>query len=211
MSSTETTTGRPSARRAATRARLTEAATRVFARKGVGGSSVEEICEEAGFTRGAFYSNFASKNDLCGAILQRYIDTNIAALIHALGEIPAECLDTDEALNRVTELFIEAVGRDPDLVLAISDIRLQAARDPRLREEYLAVGHNLTPAFSRIIEEMVPSDEQHQMRVPVPQLVGILQSVYDQQMIEAIITKSRVDHEEVGRQLAAVVEVLLGM
>ncbi|MFS2056347.1 TetR/AcrR family transcriptional regulator, partial [Variovorax sp. CT11-76] len=45
-----------SARRAATQARLADAAVAVFARKGVPGSTVEEICEEAGFTRGAFYS-----------------------------------------------------------------------------------------------------------------------------------------------------------
>ena len=46
------------ARRAATRERLIDAAIDVFAEKGVLGASVEEICEDAGFTRGAFYSNF---------------------------------------------------------------------------------------------------------------------------------------------------------
>jgi len=49
---------------AQTRARLLEAAERVFIREGFAGSSVEKIAAEAGFTRGAFYSNFESKEQL---------------------------------------------------------------------------------------------------------------------------------------------------
>jgi AcrR family transcriptional regulator len=51
-------------KRAQTRERLLEAAERVFLRRGLQGSSVEEISAEAGFTRGAFYSNFESKEQL---------------------------------------------------------------------------------------------------------------------------------------------------
>jgi AcrR family transcriptional regulator len=51
-------------KRAQTRKRLLEAAERVFLRRGLQGSSVEEVSAEAGFTRGAFYSNFDSKEKL---------------------------------------------------------------------------------------------------------------------------------------------------
>jgi AcrR family transcriptional regulator len=51
-------------KKAQTRERLLEAAERVFLRRGLQGSSVEEISAEAGFTRGAFYSNFESKEKL---------------------------------------------------------------------------------------------------------------------------------------------------
>jgi len=47
-----------------TRQRLFAAAADVFASRGIGGGSIEAIAEAAGFTRGAFYSNFASKDDL---------------------------------------------------------------------------------------------------------------------------------------------------
>src|SRR5207248_1699429 len=51
-------------RQAQTRRDLLDAAARVFVKRGFTGSSVEEISAEAGYTRGAFYSNFRSKNDL---------------------------------------------------------------------------------------------------------------------------------------------------
>ena len=57
-------------KRAETRARLLDAAEQVFLRRGLQGSSVEEIAAEAGFTRGAFYSNFKSKEELFVELLQ---------------------------------------------------------------------------------------------------------------------------------------------
>jgi AcrR family transcriptional regulator len=51
-------------RQAQTRQELLDAAARVFVKRGFTGSSVEEISAEAGYTRGAFYSNFRSKNEL---------------------------------------------------------------------------------------------------------------------------------------------------
>jgi AcrR family transcriptional regulator len=57
-------------KKAATRAALLEAAARVFGRGGFYGASVEEIAEEAGFSRGAVYSNFESKEDLFMTLLE---------------------------------------------------------------------------------------------------------------------------------------------
>ena len=60
-----------SARRQKTRARLLDAAFEIFADKGVHASSVEMITEAAGFTRGAFYSNFSTKEELFFALMER--------------------------------------------------------------------------------------------------------------------------------------------
>jgi AcrR family transcriptional regulator len=56
--------------RAATRAALIDAAAQVFAERGFMGASVEAIAERAGYTRGAFYSNFESKEELFAELLQ---------------------------------------------------------------------------------------------------------------------------------------------
>ncbi|MDN5804236.1 MAG: TetR/AcrR family transcriptional regulator, partial [Microlunatus sp.] len=69
--STDAATEPPiTARRAQTRERLMAAARTVFADRGVEGASVEEICEAAGFSRGAFYSNFGDRSDLVLAMNQ---------------------------------------------------------------------------------------------------------------------------------------------
>jgi AcrR family transcriptional regulator len=54
-----------------TRARLIEAAERLFIRKGFDDASVEEISEAAGYSRGAFYSNFDDKEQVLLAVIDR--------------------------------------------------------------------------------------------------------------------------------------------
>ncbi|RAE29637.1 TetR/AcrR family transcriptional regulator, partial [Burkholderia multivorans] len=57
-------------RRRRTRSTLVEAGVSVFAVKGIEGASIEEICEAGGLTRGAFYSNFSSRDDLVLATIE---------------------------------------------------------------------------------------------------------------------------------------------
>src|ERR1700750_1038852 len=67
MTSTTATAARPARvtkRRAETRARLIEAAFHVFADKGFGHVRIEDVCEAAGYTRGAFYSQSDSLEEL---------------------------------------------------------------------------------------------------------------------------------------------------
>src|SRR5947208_6787622 len=69
----------PERRRELTRTALVEAAADVFAKRGFDGASLEEIAEAAGFSRGAIYSNFGSKEDLMLAVVERYNETLVDA------------------------------------------------------------------------------------------------------------------------------------
>jgi AcrR family transcriptional regulator len=60
-------------RRAQTRQELLDAAARVFVERGFAGASIEAITAEAGYSRGAFYSNFTSKEDLFAELLQQRV------------------------------------------------------------------------------------------------------------------------------------------
>src|SRR3954451_9038132 len=60
-------------KQARTRAELIATAGSVFAQRGYGGASVEEIAEQAGYSHGAVYSNFAGKSDLFLAVFEQYM------------------------------------------------------------------------------------------------------------------------------------------
>ena len=57
-----------------TRDKLFEAAARVFEQHGIGGASIETIAAAAGFSRGAFYSNFKSKDELIIAMIEDHVE-----------------------------------------------------------------------------------------------------------------------------------------
>ena len=130
------------ARRAQTRERLLTAARTVFAEHGVEGASVEEICEAAGFTRGAFYSNFSSRSDLVLALIRQGISLQLAAAQSAIETMKAAGnLDPEEliaiTLSALTG-FQPDVATDRQNVITDRALMLHAARDPELRAAYLS-------------------------------------------------------------------------
>src|ERR1700755_3331110 len=66
--------------------KLFEAAARVFEEQGIGGASIEAIAAAAGFTRGAFYSNFKSKDELIIAMLEDHVAQSIRRNLDLLAE-----------------------------------------------------------------------------------------------------------------------------
>jgi AcrR family transcriptional regulator len=63
-----------------TRQRLFRAAVAVFQTDGISGASIEGICEAADLTRGAFYSNFADKNELVMALIDDHVDRDMSEM-----------------------------------------------------------------------------------------------------------------------------------
>lgn len=118
-------------RRAQTRARLLDAAFEVFARTGFGQASIEAVCEAAGYSRGAFYSNFTDLDELFFALYDdraKLIASQLTASL-APAEGGAEP-PTDELIARVTDVLL----LDRDWLLVKTEFLLHAARRPAVAE-----------------------------------------------------------------------------
>ncbi len=141
------------ARRAQTQERLMAAAGRVFAERGISGASVEEICEAAGFTRGAFYSNFADKDELVLAMVRQSISTQVAAAEQAVARTKTTPghLDAADLVTYTLAAFAESGLGGRDSVLTERELLLYAARQPALREPYLAFATECDRQLSALI------------------------------------------------------------
>jgi AcrR family transcriptional regulator len=127
----ETPAGRRLDRRAMkerTRQRLLDAAAVVFARRGIEGASLDEVAEAAGYTKGAIYSNFASKTDLIVALMERRITRQAAA-----AEVEFDGATLEQGLRALDER--SRADGDADRIWAILAVEfwLQAMRDERAR------------------------------------------------------------------------------
>ena len=80
---------RPLRRRENTRARLLEAALEVFAERGIRRVTVDELVAAAGFTRGAFYSNFSSIDEVFFAVFEDQAERMLGAIRAAIDSVPA--------------------------------------------------------------------------------------------------------------------------
>ena len=116
-------------RRAETRANLMAAAYRVFADKGFGQVRIDDVCAAAGYTRGAFYSNFDSLEELFFALYDESARLIAGQVTDAI---------TDDDINPGIEAVIERVTAtlllDRDWLLIKTDFLLHAARNPAVAD-----------------------------------------------------------------------------
>lgn len=132
-----------SARRRRTRARLLDAAFEVFAEQGVRAASVETIAEAAGFTRGAFYSNFSSKEELFFALMDREKEMRLEQLATGVSQFLAPLvgdggaeLGDEEVVQTVTRI-LELQSDDRRWWLVQAEFQLMALRDHSIAADYL--------------------------------------------------------------------------
>jgi AcrR family transcriptional regulator len=124
--------------RDATRERLFEAAARVFEARGIGAASVEAIAVAAGFTRGAFYSNFASKDELIVAMLEDHVERSVRHHLDLLARHrdPVDFLAALRASERDRQ---DSLGRAPLLHMElILFVARSAKRRPALAKRLRA-------------------------------------------------------------------------
>jgi AcrR family transcriptional regulator len=135
--------------RALTRARLLDAARRVFARRGFHAASLEEIAQEAGATTGAIYSNFAGKEELFLALFEDHV----ASQIRKYREIFARGTSVEERSRGGADDWMAYLQEEPDSFPLLIEFWSYAVRDPKLRPRYAARLAAFRETFARQIEE----------------------------------------------------------
>ncbi len=144
-----------SARREATRRRILDAAREVFAERGVIGGTVEDICERAGFTRGAFYSNFADKDDVLAALVERehavllgHLDASLALVDQELAAAP----DLGTAVASIVDRILRSVPVDRQLSLVQTELEIHAVRRPDLARPFLEANDRFRSRIAVFLE-----------------------------------------------------------
>ena len=203
--------GGPSARRQATRQRLMDAAVELFGERGVLGASVEEICERAGFTRGAFYSNFESKDELLLALVQRKREAILKAATDAIDSIPDEPIEPqtlDEIIKQALLIFQATHPIDEQWLLARSEIRLHALRNPSVRQAVRLVDSSLDELLIEAIQAVV---DRHGvvMTVPPGQLVILLTAYQEALATSAMLTGENSFEPLIAERSAQLIRALL--
>jgi AcrR family transcriptional regulator len=121
-----------------TRQRLLDAAQDIFTKKGFVAASVEDIAAAAGYTRGAFYSNFGGKPELFLELLKRD-HVGIMSRLHSIFDDQASRADMEA---RLLQYYSECY-RDNECYLLWVEAKLQASRDAKFRAQFNAFRREL--------------------------------------------------------------------
>jgi AcrR family transcriptional regulator len=136
-----------------TRARLLDGAYEVFADLGFARATVEDICEGAGFTRGAFYSNFSSKEELFFALWKRQADH----LVGLFRDVEATLLQHPDQVELVQlGLIFDALRTigmgDRRWFLVNTEFMLHALRNPEIGRELAERRTHLRAELAQVVK-----------------------------------------------------------
>jgi AcrR family transcriptional regulator len=121
----------------ATKQKLFKAASRIFVRDGFEASSIDEIAQAAGFTRGAFYAHFSNKEDLFLALLENELAMRMKKLRAVLESAGGD----KERVNVFRNHYSSGGGRNTQWSILILEFKLYAIRHAKIRAK-LAGAHN---------------------------------------------------------------------
>ncbi|MER7010699.1 helix-turn-helix domain-containing protein [Saccharopolyspora sp. NPDC000359] len=189
---TEQPPRRETRRRAETRRRLVAAARDVFLEHSIRDTPVELICEAAGFSRGAFYSNFATKEDLFLAVYEEEMAARIDQTREIIEKAVAptgEQRSVHEAIVTIGAACAESLVADKTWYLLLTEFRAHALRSSELRlraGEYLEQVHEEVAALMQhALDEMGMRSE-----VDTRDAVRALIAIYDAELERAVFSNT---------------------
>jgi AcrR family transcriptional regulator len=191
------------AKQAQTRTRLIAAAASVFARRGFQAATVEEIAEEAGYSHGAVYSNFAGKEDLFLAVFEQYMSERVAEVARA-SEIEGSFAERARA---GADQWMQRFAADRDTFLLHLEFMIHAARNPHLSKQ---LGQRMA-ALRLEIERQLSSREAHAgsaLPLPAADLALVLRALGIGLAVEALNQPGELDTRLYGDFVALVAGLL---
>jgi AcrR family transcriptional regulator len=177
-------TSRHQERSEATRARLIRAAEKIFARNGFEAAKLEEIAAEAGYTRGAFYANFESKEDLFLALLEG----EISSRINTVERMTRDLTDPREKLHAFREFFL-TICQDRRWSLLALEFKLFAVRHPEVKARLTAMNRRLVGPRIGLLQAIMEGSGR---KLPIsPQAVAMsLSAVTNALSLEHMLDRS---------------------
>ncbi len=152
----------PRLRRAESRLRtknqLLESARQIFAKNGFQGASVDMIAEHAGYSKGAVYSNFESKEALFLALLKERMSEEIGELRTLLSRNGSA-----EEIMQALEDKYRSLEKQEIWCLLATEFQLQAGRNPEFAAPFAALYRNQRRAIAELLKVLA-----EKMGAPVP-------------------------------------------
>jgi AcrR family transcriptional regulator len=172
---------------AATRRKLLAAALRVFARDGFEAARIEDIAAESGHTRGAFYANFDTKEDLFFALLEKNTSERLMDLQRRL----EECDSLPDRMRIMRAFYLERATDRTSMLLTL-EFKLFALRHPKMRARLAAAHRRIRASLKyEALAKLLPSrhpDEQTELDKVLLEVVLtglVLEHAYDPKRISA--------------------------
>lgn len=189
----------------ATRRKLLKASMRVFARDGFEAARIEDIAAEAGHTRGAFYANFKSKEELFFALLEQEVNRRLVEL----RDILERCPSIEERMKSLREFYLKRAG-DRQWALLMLEFRLYALRHGRMRAKLAAAHQRIRSSLNyTFVGNLIPALLRQKSTAEQETMKTLLEVTLNGLVLEHAYDPNRISEEQVRAALGRVFDVFM--
>jgi AcrR family transcriptional regulator len=188
----------PRPRKDEVRARVLRAAGDVFAERGFAAASLDQVAASAGFTKGAVYSNFGSKDELFLALMTAEVARRVDVIETALQQ-------TSDLPGALAAVGAELSRRETTWQLLFLEFWQRAVRDPDVRRAFVASRRDLRARIAEVVARFLT---EHPVRTgwDAGSLTLVLIALSNGLAIEALPDPAAVPADLLTRVLADLVD-----
>lgn len=195
---------RQQARTLATRRRLLAAAEKAFARDGFEATRLEDIAGLAGYTRGAFYANFRSKEDIFFALLEDWV----AERIREANALLAKHASPAKRLRALREHYAQ-IAQDRRLVLLSLEFKLFAIRHPEAHARLRARQRRIRASVGELLRRLAEATA-HKLPVSSTGAAAALGALSNALLLEHLVDNATITDQDIRYLLGAFFDAILG-
>lgn len=183
---------------------LLQASAHLFARHGYQGVSLDAVAEEAGFSKGAVYSNFSSKQDLLASLLEMHCEQQLAQVRSILDEP----MSLDERIGVISAAYFGSSDGSESWCLLFTELWIQAVREPSLRPRLARLYGDTRDA----VAEMIRREAQRlgmRLVLPAEEVAQGLLALGDGLTMQHVVAPSERTAKAYGSALRALFQTAL--
>lgn len=182
---------------------ILDAAIESFCRKGYHGSSINDIVEASGTSKGNVYWYFASKDEIFLAVVEMWADRALRDLARDLQEKGA---GFESLADKVVSRLLRYLNEERAFLLAWTEFATAASRDDEVRQRMISISKKFRKELSKFLSASMDSGEIKKVDVNV--LSDVLGAVHDGILFNGIIWPEKFARK---RNVEAMIDLLVGM
>ncbi|WEO93166.1 TetR/AcrR family transcriptional regulator [Streptomyces sp. FXJ1.172] len=189
-------TQRVTKRRRETNERLLDAAEQAFAECGFQGVSIAELCARAGYTTGAFYSNYDSKDELFLALFTRRSEI----VLKQLSEAVDQALVSEQPVATFIELASVVDEQTRTWFLISTEFTLHAIRNPEAAQALARHDAAIRAAIAELLAPLLATTQRQVTETDLDMLLRLVVAVREGGLAQSLVEPAALPHGELERR-----------
>ncbi|MGO0063082.1 TetR family transcriptional regulator [Brevibacillus fluminis] len=182
-------------KREATYANLIQAGIEVLCERGYSASSIDDVVSRAGYTKGAFYVHFESKEQFFLHLMDHRTESR-ESMMAAVSKARGEAMTLHEAVSSVVKASIAFVTQSPEWILVYMDFFIQSKRSGLIQAKYIELYANWIAEIKQLLEKLKENGQVSE-EIDIESKSRMLNAFWDGCIMHHVFYKEELDEQKI--------------